>query len=257
MTEKEKIQAAAVLCEKRNNLTKQIAYQESQLKNEIDVENQLNIDAAKYAKTENRLSKVIGFLRKLGLGLLLPCIPLAIVLACFKLNLYMDFFEAHGEWISISVVLLTVVGWIIATVLDKNKYKRRVKNFKKNNIKAYEMKRDEVHTYNENIKAEIHRIKAKKIALEQQMSDRTICCIHPDYWYAGPQLFYLIDTGRADTLKEAINLFENIKENERRRLAEEAAAEERHWAKFEEMMEENEKLDKLKRTIRSAMYDIF
>lgn len=56
------------------------------------------------------------------------------------------------------------------------------------------------------------------------MRDRTICCIHPDYWYAGPQLFYLIDTGRADTLKEAINLFEHIRENERRRLAEEAAA---------------------------------
>lgn len=257
MTEKEKIQTAAVLCEKRNNLAKQIADQESQLKNEFDVENQLNVDAAKYATAENRASKFIGFLRNLGLGLLLPLIPAAIVLVCFKLNLYMDFFESHGEWVSISIALLAVVGWRIAIVLDKNKYKRRVKNFKKNNIKAYEKKRDEIHTYNENIRAEINKIKSKKIALEQQMSDRTVCCIHPDYWYAGPQLFYLVDTGRADTLKEAINLFENIKENERRRLAEEAAAEERHWAKFEEMMEEDEKLDKLKRTIRSAMYDLF
>ena len=52
-------------------------------------------------------------------------------------------------------------------------------------------------------------------------------------------------------------IFENIKENERRRLAEETAAEERRWSKIEEMLEEDEKLDKLKRTIQSAIYDIF
>lgn len=257
MTEKDKIQAAAVLCGRWNKLSEQIAYKESQLKKEFNVENQLNIDAEKYAKNETGLAKFLGLLRNWGLCLLLPGMPVALLFICFKLNLYTDLIKAHGQWVGVLAVVLFIAACIISTILDKNKHKRRLNRFKKDNKKSYEKKSAEIHTYNAKIKSEIYKIKSKKVALEQQMRDRTVCCIHPDYWYAGPQLFYLIDAGRADTLKEAINLFKNIKENERKRLGEEAAAEERRWAKIEEMLEEDEKLDKLKRTIQSAIYDIF
>lgn len=257
MTHKEQVQVSAVLCQKWINLSEQIAYKESQLKKEFNVENQLNIDAEKYAKNESGLAKFLGLLRDWGLCLLLPGMPVALLFICFKLNLYTDFIKAYGQWVGVLALVLFIIACMISTILDKNKYKRRINKFKKNNKKSYENKSAEIHTYNANINSEIYKIKSKKVALEQQMRDKTVCCIHPDYWYAGPQLFYLIDAGRADTLKEAINLFENIKENERKRLAEEVAAEERRWAKIEQMLEEDEKLDKLKRTIQSAIYDIF
>ena len=257
MTNKEQIQLSAVLCQKWIKLCEQIKYKESQLKSVMNVEKQLHTDAKEYAKQENRLSKFMDLLRDWGLCLLLPGTPVILLLICIKFQVATEFIENSGKWFGLIVLVLFVIACIISAKLDKSKYKRRVKQFKKNNKARYEKKNAEIIEYNRKITSEIYKLKSKKNELEREMRDRTICCIHPDYWYAGPQLFYLIDTGRADTLKEAINLFEHIRENERRRLAEEAAAEERRWAKIEEMLEEDEKYDKLKRAIRSAIYDVF
>lgn len=254
MTEKELIRSSALLCKRWNDLRTKIAERQAQLKQEIDAHKMVEQEAIEYFKNK-RANFFISFIRIILFYLIIPCFPLLMIYLAYINGIDLDFMKEYGEYLSIVVVLLYILDGIIDSLLQKAKRKRIISNYTSKNISKYLNQNQHIRLENDKILSEIESLKIELSKLEERMNDREICCIHPDYWYAGSQLYYLIDCNRADNLKEAINLFKNIKENERRRLAEEAAAEERHWAKIEDMMNEGERLDKLKRTIRSAIDD--
>ena len=258
MTEMECVKAAALLCEKWIKLGKEIDRRRDMLKPVPDAKAVLTKEAEEYA---DKKEKSVGFfittlLQSVLLFFVIPAAPIALLLAALLLGVDLSFMEEYGWVLGLLVVGLAAVGGVVGNYLQKNRRKLVIEQYIRKNQDEYLKKTENIRRENEDIQNTIHNLSKKKAALENEMRDRSVCCIHPDYWYAGPQLYYLMDCDRADTLKEAIQEYEKIKEIERRRLAEEAAAEAARWGKIEDMLGEHERNEKRKRLIREILRDI-
>lgn len=259
MTEKERVRVSAVLCGRWNRLCADIENKRTRIRPVPDAKAIVTKEAEEYAEKHEKsaASFCTTLLRSVLLYLVIPACPILAIFVAYKLGLNIDFLKEYGEYFSLLVFGLVIIDGVIDYSIQKGKKQRIIDRYVREHIEEYTKKSEAIRKSNENIRSAINTLAKKKALLEREMRDRSVCCIHPDYWYAAPQLYYLMDCGRAETLKEAINLFEHIQENERRRLAAEAAAEEQRWAKIEDMLEEGERMEKLKRVIRSAIYDVF
>ena len=279
MTEQEKmfLHNSAILCKNWNSLRNEIITKQSQIQDTKKLENQYNIDSQKYANKheKNLKNTILAFFRCLFMYIVIPFLPIALYILNICSKNRIKSYEKLSDFVQSNLgtqyiptlkfllglaIFLAFCGFILNIVLSKTFAKRKhnhyLAEFSKNNSAVFNQKINDINKRNNELSIEISNLESRISDLEKTMLQKSNCCIHKDYWYAGEQLDYLVECGRADSLKEAINLFEKIKEDERRKIAEAEAIEAQRWEKISEMMDESEKLDRLERTIKKAIDDV-
>ena len=224
---KKQMEISAFMCSQWNNINSRIQEKKRSIKPPINI-NALALKQAEaeYNKQSNSFkSNFFEFLKNGLLLFVLPCFPVIIALLLF--------FYFHIEDKNIlkfcfgAAFIIFILNLIIVRLYNKRKSANRIDKLKNKYLSQLEQKNNKIEKENRLLRTEIQELQRRKSVLEEKMFDE--CLIHKDYWCVGPQLYYLIDCGRADSVKEAINLFEHIKEEEARKVREEALAAEIRW----------------------------
>lgn len=176
--------------------------------------NNVNEEAAKKAEFYSKGTAMRVFVSIL-LSVVLFEIPLIYYLYYYDNGLKENIVE--GLAISSGLVFI-ILSVLIYSIMKKSKMKKVFMKIKTN----LEKENDKIKSNNKKISESIALIDKKISIIERHMSDRKNCCIHQHYWNVGPYLFQLIDTGRANTLSEAINIYENEMQHEMDNLMQES-----------------------------------
>lgn len=100
-------------------------------------------------------------------------------------------------------LIIPIYSRISDAILD-TKLKAKASTLYKDAKKNYEIN---IQTATE--KANV--VKSNICEIESLLANPNYCCIHKNYWDVGPIIFNYIDCGRASSLKEALNMYENEK----------------------------------------------
>lgn len=132
--------------------------------------------------------------------------------------------------VAIALVFPVVISWLIVSgKVRKQKraaqeiYDKRVANANKINQKL-----DELCSC---LLSEIRKKTEELCTLTSKIEKNNESPVPKQYWYAADSLYELMDSGRADTIKEAINLFEDICHKQRLEnlTAQNAPSYDDHW----------------------------
>jgi len=106
------------------------------------------------------------------------------------------------------IIILANIASLIFCIHDRKEENRKV--MESDDFRKMREERDWRDKHIPEIKRLIEQSKTELSELEQTMNDRKKCIIPQDYWGVAGYLWSYIENGRADNLKEAINLHEEV-----------------------------------------------
>jgi len=222
--EKQLLQNSARLCGQRNRLLAQIEAEQKKKKPVPIVDRRVENQANKYIEEMDK-KKPFSISNALK-----AAVPSAL---CLLGTLIPD-----GFIMLLSVLACIVVFYVVYFKLEKKDNEKEKEKYIKANTAKVEAQRAEALAYNNELQKNITKMQGVLAQIENSLKDPQKCCLHSDYWYAGEEIYHLVENGRADSLKEAINLFENIRQQNRILAQQAQAAEDARWAQLQNMMNE-------------------
>lgn len=241
---KKQMEMSAFMCSQWNNLNNRIKLKKDSIKKPQNINTLAFKKAeAEYNKIDNSIKGMfIKFLKGILCFLVLPSIPVMIALFLY---FYLNIKDQTILKICFGAsILIFILNQFIFNIYSKKRSKNKIEKIKEQYSKQFEQQNKKIAKENQLLQKEIQELQRRKNLLESKMREE--CIIHPDYWCVASQLYYLIDCGRAESLKEAINLFEHIREEEAKRIREEALAEELRWNRIVAEQQHEEIMSEIK-----------
>lgn len=158
----------------------------------------------------------------------------------------------------ISLVLSLPLAWFIAGRKVRKQKREAQEIYEKRITNATEINKtlDELCS---NLSREITNKTVEIRDLTAHIEKNQDSIVPKQYWYAADELYNLIDNGRADTVKEAINLYEDICHKQRLEdlTAQNAPVYDDHWYERELLKEQVEATKNVERQLDRMRWDLF